>query len=102
RAVEPGEPAAGFVHQKVGGCKVPVIGAWACEGSIDAAGGDQRETVGERWNMRLERRAEALDGLGPEPPARTREARAGEGALIRRLELDLANPGPGAFRRRIE
>ena len=51
-AVEIGQRAAGFVHQKVGCRKVPVVAVAADDGDVDLAMGDPRQPQRQRADAR--------------------------------------------------
>ena len=54
---EIGQRTAGFVHQKVGCCKVPVVAAARGESSVEGSLRHAREPQGERVDFRLGKRA---------------------------------------------
>ena len=97
RPVELGEPAARFVHQKVGSRKVPVVGARAGESGVDA---------GPPRPARSGRRARERAARASAPSCRDRLAssasRAGRRGARRQgpTRLDTASrvsPHPGAL-----
>jgi hypothetical protein len=47
RGIEPREPTARFVHQKVYRRKIPVVGTGTGEGSVEPPGRDGNEAIGE-------------------------------------------------------
>ena len=48
-AVKVGEPPTGFVYQKVGRRKVPIISTPAGNRHIDFSGGNERKLIGQGW-----------------------------------------------------
>ena len=54
---EIGQHAAGFVHQKVGGCKVPVMAAARGQSGVERPLRHTCQTQGKRMNFRLGERA---------------------------------------------
>ena len=105
-AVERGQHAAGFVHQKVGSRKVPVVAVAAGDGGVELACGHAGEPQRQRMNARHRHNAGAACSairssmlLGP-GDAGAVEAGAGTGPDRRRRCASRRRPrSPGTARR---
>src|SRR5262249_49928919 len=79
-----GECPAGFVHQKIGGCKVPIMAVRGGERAVERTGGDPGNTQRERGNAwrrfdaRLKRDERFKPALGGEE-SRSRDVTSGAG-----------------------